>query len=58
MSCAAAAAAAQPCQAARKQKPRRFAPLNHERRLLQMQDGGAKVPELKGVVFDVDGTLW
>ena len=33
--------------------PKRFAPLDPERR-----GGGEDLPRLKGVVFDVDGTLW
>lgn len=34
-------------------EPRRFAPLK------EGGDGGLEgVPQLKGVVFDVDGTLW
>lgn len=36
-------------------RPRRFAPLNPERRV---SNGDGSAPELKGVVFDVDGTLW
>jgi len=31
-------------------EPRRFAPLG--------EDAGGDSPELKGIVFDVDGTLW
>ena len=32
--------------------PKRFAPLDPEK------GGGSELPQLKGVVFDVDGTLW
>ena len=34
--------------------PKRFAPLDPERG----GGGGSELPRLKGVVFDVDGTLW
>lgn len=34
------------------QGPRRFAPLGKE------AEGKGDAPVLKGVVFDVDGTLW
>ena len=33
-------------------RQRRFAPLNPERK------GTSSAPPLKGIVFDVDGTLW
>ncbi|EEP80313.1 predicted protein [Uncinocarpus reesii 1704] len=38
-------------------KMRRFAPLNPELRKLEVQGAGETVPVLRGVVFDVDGTL-
>lgn len=34
-------------------EPRRFAPLGNKG-----QDAAKKLPKLKGIVFDVDGTLW
>jgi hypothetical protein len=34
-------------------EPRRFAPLGEKG-----QDASKDLPRLKGVVFDVDGTLW
>jgi hypothetical protein len=33
-------------------KPRRFAPLNPD------TTHGQDLPKLKGIIFDVDGTLW
>ena len=33
--------------------PKRFAPLDPQR-----GGGGSGAPKLKGIVFDVDGTLW
>ena len=35
-----------------KKSPRRFAPLD------PAKNGGSDAPPLKGIVFDVDGTLW
>ena len=35
---------------------RKFAPLNPDLRVIESGSGSA--PQLKGVVFDVDGTLW
>ena len=38
-------------------RKRRFSPLDPEKRGTGTGDGAA-LPELKGIVFDVDGTLW